>query len=128
MEGELYEWFLTQYPDMIDDIAETIELNTYELYIKFEDGRETIYDGDYNTFIDLNEGDLTDTKKSYKLSVLLRKLIRDKHLSQRILANRIDIAQPILHKYIHCVTKPSEYVEQKIAKYMKCSIEELYRK
>lgn len=127
--------YLYQYARMCDpfitpeEVEDYIEVNEWDLIIKFKDGRQFIYDRFTNTHKNLyynNINELTDKQEKKEFAYRLRSLMGRRWVTQEQLANDINVSRPMISKYVRGEAIPSAIVLRKIAKVLNCSMDDFF--
>lgn len=107
----------SDYHDGLDD----------ELIIELTDGSFVLYDDQDKSIRNLPSSpyELTEANFKREFGLRLRKIMNRKFMSQTELSEKTGISRIVLNKYINGKNMPSFYNLDKIAKALKCSIDDL---
>lgn len=96
------------------------------LEIKLMDGTTVIYDDIHRSARNLPKDSNRITEEEFRreFGYRLRRIMEYKHVSQLELSERTDIAQYLISDYINGKRTPSSYTLDKIAKALRCSVDD----
>ena len=113
-----------------NDLEEVRWVSDYEIYFKFKNGRRVIFDTVANGSIGFYpEGyELSDEEWKSSFKFRLYRFMKQRGITQEQLAEQVGTSQTMIYRYIngHCV--PGLVMASKIARALKCSIEDLLYK
>ena len=127
--------YLYQYARMCDpfiipeEVEDYIEINEWDLIIKFKDGRQFIYDRFTNTHKNLyynSINELTDKQEKKEFAHRLRSLMGRRCVNQDKLAELVGTTQPMISKYVRGDAIPNAIMLRKIAKALNCSMDDFF--
>lgn len=118
---ELYYPFITQ------NAEEYIQISNMELIVHLNDGSTILYDDVDQTFRQLpNDSNcMTEDQCRYEFGMRLKRIMYRKGFTQKDLSEETGISEITLSKYITGKSTPNFYNVDKIAKALKCSIDDL---
>lgn len=127
MENNTYRNFSIYYSYLVDRVASWREIDIYLLLIKLDNGEAYIYDDLYQTLksVPKDPNAMTEEECRKEFGRRLSRIMGFKHITQVELSVMTGIPQAQLSKYINGKTTPSFYNVDKIAKALKCSVDEL---
>lgn len=131
MDDFLYRHVMMNYPYLREeDIEEAIEINEYDLLIKFKNGKKIIFDTFANKeyYITYESENLTDEEMNYEFRRNLRNMMNRKRISQEELAERVGVSQGMISNYVRGSSIPDSIMLKKIARVLNCSTEDFYYK
>lgn len=113
-----------------DDIEEAVEVTDYDLLIKYKNGKRVVYDVFRNQYryIEYDNENLTDQEWVYEFKLRLRNMMRRKHITQAEVAERVGVSQVMISKYVRGESIPDFIMLKKLAKALRCSVEDFYYK
>lgn len=121
----LVKSFHRNFSAFSDEIVDFQKLNAFDLLVTLKDGTRILYDDFEKTARILrNEGESTELECRKKFGEKLSKLLSRKGMTQKELAEMIDVKPAQLNRYILGYTTPGFYIVSKIAKALDCSIDE----
>lgn len=128
MNSFLYKQLKMSYPFVNDDdVEEAFVINEWDLLIKFKDGRKIIYDSFYDAIKGVREkDDLSDEEICKIFSQKLKIWMNRRYLTQEELAERLGTSQQMISRYMTGDSMPSYLMLKKIAKVLKCRVDDLY--
>lgn len=131
VDVELYHY--VKYVDpfaKLEDMEELFMINDFDLFMKFKDGRKTVFDTFEYTFTAMRYGtnDLTDEQYKKEFSVILRKMMKRRFISQGELAERVGTSQQMISRYTNGDSMPSFPMMIKLAKALRCTVDDFYYK
>ena len=112
-----------------DDIKVVKEINQWELLFIFQNGEKIIFDTDTGYHRNLfyrNINELTEEQERREFGYALRSMMRRKYISQEELAKNIGTSQTMISRYITGKAMPNILVGRKIAKVLRCSLDDLF--
>lgn len=112
-----------------DDIEKIVEIGTWDLYIKFKTGEKIIYDidtGYHRNLFYKNIDELSEEEERIEFGYALRIMMRRKGMLQEELAEKVGTTQAMISRYVSGKVLPSILIGRKIAKALKCSMDELF--
>ena len=125
----LYKYVMNNNPDIQpEDIDEVRALNSHDLFIKFVNGKEEVFDTFANTSRRINHIEDLTTDKQLRLDFKRRlQIMMDrKWVNQEELAHRIGSSQQMVSRYLTGQSVPSAITLKKIADALECSTDEFY--
>ena len=130
MDSFLYRYIKMNYPTLIveDNIEDVIEINNYDILVKFKNGNKILFDTFRNQYryIQYNSDELTDEEWKYEFGIRLNSLINRRRITQEELAERLGTSQTMITRYINGYVIPSARVIDKLAKILNCSTEDFF--
>ena len=126
MSNVLYDNMSDYFPFISRDAIECKEISPFELMIRLNDGSAVIYDDSIRSIRNLppDSDKLTEEQCRREFGIRLHKLLKRKNITQNELSEKTGISNISISKYITGKTSPSFYAVDKIAKVLKCSIDE----
>lgn len=123
---KMFKEFSLYFPVTAEKAIDYRETSRYELTIKLSNGDMVLYDDIDKAIRTLPKDldNLTEVECRLEFGRRLRKIMYMKGITQVELSRRTGITQPMLSKYINGESSPSFYYTDKIAKALRCSIEE----
>ena len=87
--NSLTEYFYYKYPDMINNIKDVIEIDTYVLYIELINGEELTWDSFEDEFVNItNHINLREDIKKYRFRIILIKQMKKRRITKTSLSKR----------------------------------------
>lgn len=126
MQGELYDYFTEQYPDLAEKVIEWMELGFYELYIKLIDGRDLIYDPEDDSFLNIGCKDVDERILNYRFRINLIRQILVNKITQTILARRVGMDGWTISRYKYGKILPNDKTISLFANALNCSPDDFY--
>ena len=125
MKEKLFEEFKLYFPLIAKKAVDWVEESGINLIVTLDDGRKVMYDDLDSTIRRLpkDSNNLTEEECAYEFGVRLRRLMWRKGVNQQELSEATGISQPMLSKYVNGKTLPGFYNLDKIAKYLKVSVD-----
>lgn len=129
--------YLWQYVLMVDpfateeDVIDIIELNEWDLLIKFKNGRKILYDRFTKYYKNIYYDDIfsiTEEQEMREFSSRLRSLMGRRRITQQELAEKIKTTQAMISRYVRGETIPSVLIARKIAKTLGYSLDDFFDK
>lgn len=122
-----FESMLQHYRYLLDDIAEWSETAPFELTIKLKSGRTVAYDDLTKTIRTLpkDSNNMTDEEIKIEFGKRLQKMMYIRGVTQTELSEQSGIPQPMISSYMTGRTMPSFAKVDKIARVLKCSVDDL---
>jgi DNA-binding XRE family transcriptional regulator len=114
-----------------DDIEEVRELNEWDLLIIFRNGKKVLFDrftGYHKNIFYNGIDELTDFQERKEFAYRLRSLMGRRWISQDQLAEMVGTTQPMISKYVRGESFPNALMLRKIAKALKCSMDDFFYK
>ena len=123
-----YKYVLEEsYPFLCREAESIKELNSEELIIKTRDGNFYIFNDDENTILRVPSREEPEEyifRRQFGRGV--RRMMLNRGLTQSDLSDRTGLSQPQLSRYINGKTLPSAFVLEKLAKALKCNVDDFY--
>lgn len=131
VDEKLYHY--VKYVDpfaQLEDMEELFMINDFDLFMKFKNGKKAVFDTFEYTSTAMRYGtnDLTDEQYKKEFSVILRKLMRRRFVSQEELAKRVGTTQQMISRYVNGDSFPSFPMMIKLAKALRCTVDDFYYK
>lgn len=127
MSKRLYESFEFHFPLIAEQVVSYRDISTYEIEVTLDDGGIFMYDELSNSIRkrprdcdNMTEG---ECKKEFGLR--LRSMMFRRNVDQLRLSELTGIPQPSISNYVNGKTSPTFYNLDKIARALKCSVDEL---
>ena len=122
-----YENMKMYFPFLAKEAVEFKDDGKFELIVKLKSGEVISYDDLEKTIRNLpgNSDCMTENECRTEFGIRLRNIMFRKGITQAELSSMTGITQTMISKYITGKTSPSFYNVDKIAKALRCSIEEL---
>lgn len=114
-----------------DDVLEIKRVNVSDLLITFKDGKKYLIDifTKYHKEIfydDINE--LTEEQEKREFAYMLRTIMNHRRITQEELAERSNTSQTMISHYMTGRCIPNAIKLNKIAKVLKCSMDDFFNK
>lgn len=115
---------------MEENIINYYAINEWDLFIELQNGDKFIFDSHRNTVnFDLyKNNDLTETQEIREFARILQKLLDRNYMTQEELANEIGVSRLTINRYINGKRTPDYITLSKMAKVLKCSVDDFYYK
>lgn len=126
MANYIFENMQSYYPFLSERMASYKKVGPYELIVKTNDGETILYD-DVNHSIrrpPRDSNNMTEQEVSVEFRQRLRRLMTQQGVSQLELSELTGIPQSTISNYLTGKFLPGFYNMDKIAKALKCSIDE----
>lgn len=126
MADYIFENMQAYYPFLSERMVSYKKVGPYELIIKTNDGETTLYDDVNHSIRRLprDSNDMTEQEVSVEFRQRLRRLMIRRDISQQELSRMTGIPQSTISNYLTGKFLPGFYNMDKIAKALKCSIDE----
>ena len=114
-----------------DDVEEIRELNDWDLLIIFKDGQRVLYDRCTGYFKNVHYNDiteLTEEQEKKEFAYMLRSMMKRRFITQDQLAEKAHLTQTMISRYVRGDAMPSASVLNKIAKVLRCSMDDFFNK
>lgn len=126
----MFDDFMNNYPSMERDVVDWYPNGKLEITIVMNDGSKLVYNGNTQRFSIIRGADseyenLTEQEWRHKFAAKLYEKITDKCISQKELAEILNMSQKTISKYLNAKATPSTYNLDRIARVLDCSITEL---
>ena len=112
-----------------EEVEKLVEIDSWDLLIVYKDGSKIIYDRSTgyhrNVFYDSTQ-ELTEEQEKKELARRLRVLMLRACVTQEQLAEKLNMTQAIISRYVSGKTIPSAVVLKKIAKALNCSMDDFF--
>ena len=127
MESNAYRNFSMFYRHLLKHVVIWKQLDLYLLLVEFDDGDICIYDDLSQSIrsVPKDPNAMTEEECRNEFGRRLVRLMGIKCITQTELSQMTNIPQYLISKYINGKTTPSFYNVDKIAKALKCSVDEL---
>ena len=127
MNEQLYKSFKIMYPDICDQAVNIHDNGKLELEIELEDGRVALYDhiDDRLRILPNDSNNMTKQECLTEFGFRLKRTMLFKGINQITLSEITGISQPTINGYINGTINPTFYNVDKIAKALRCSMDEL---
>lgn len=127
MAKTIYDNFNEYFPYEAQNASEIIDNGSWELLIKLKDGSRVLYDDIDKTITRLPQNSNNMTEEDFKIEFgkRLRKLMSRKRITQKQLSDRTGISQSLISLYMCGDKLPNFYKADKIAKALRCSMDDL---
>lgn len=123
---ELIDSFRLYFPSISKNVSKYYPISTFELIVKLNDGTMmSYYDLDHTIRKLPNKNNMTEDECRYEFGLRLRRLMSFKGITQVELSETTGISRTTISDYITGKVTPNFYNASKIAKALKCSLEEL---
>lgn len=127
MKDDIIRRFSMYFPS-IHKRAVEMHYNKYmTLFVRTDDGQAFIYD-DLDHFIRKlpdNKDEMTEDEFKREFAHRLRRLMRVKGVTQEVLSERTGLSQAAISRYISGSRIPNLYAIDKIARALRCTVDEL---
>ena len=122
-----FESMLQHYRYLLDDILEWNETAPFELTIKLKSGRTVLYDDLTKSIRTLpkDSNNMTDEEIKIEFGKRLQKMMYIRGITQTELSEQTGITQPMLSGYINGRSMPSFVKVDKLARVLRCSVDDL---
>lgn len=109
---------------------EYFAINKWELFVRLTTGEKFVYDELYHTvrFIKYEDDNLTDAQERKEFARNLRKIMGHKFTTQEELADKVGVSRVMINKYMNGKALPNAIILNKLAKALKCSVNDFYYK
>jgi DNA-binding Xre family transcriptional regulator len=127
MKQRLYENFKFHFPLIAEKVVRYRDISPYELEVSLLDGSVFMYD-ELNKSIRKRPRDcdhMTEEECKREFGMRLRSVMFMRGVDQADLCRLTGIPQPSISNYVNGRTCPSFYNLDKIARALKCSVDEL---
>lgn len=126
MANYIFENMQSYYPFLSERIASYKKVGPYELIVKTNDGETILYDDVNHSIRRLprDSNNMTEQEVSVEFRQRLRRLMTQQGVSQLELSELTGIPQSTISNYLTGKFLPGFYNMDKIAKALKCSIDE----
>ena len=124
----IFDEFMNNYPRMASDAIDWYPSGRSEIIIVMGDGSKLIYNGNTQRFSSVGCTDdiyLTEQEWRRKFAAKLYEKMTDKCISQKELAELLNMSQMTISKYLNARVTPTSYNLDRIARVLDCSIIEL---
>ena len=113
-----------------DDLIRAEMINEFEVLFEFKDGRKKVYDIMLHGFRGFYTKDHVLTDEEWKLSFKTRlyKIMKHRQMTQEELAEAVGTSQTMITRYINGYCIPSIVMLAKIARALKCSVDDFLYK
>ena len=127
MGSNAYRNFTIFYRRYVDRVVGYTAIDPYLLVIELDNGDKILYDDFYQRIRDIPKDPSVITEEEHRkeFGYRLHRMMDIKNITQAELADRTGIQQCQISKYINGKTTPSFYNVDKIAKALRCSVDEL---
>ena len=127
MSRTIIDNFKMYFPSLSEDVVKYRIYNDYELVVEFADGDVWVFDDYVHNLRKLpsNPNDISKEECMTEFGTRLTRLMLLRCMTQEELSEKTGIAQPTLSSYINGRNIPSFYKVDKIARALKCSIDQL---
>lgn len=125
-----WQYIMAINPFIQEDEVESIEeISEWDLLITFSDGKKVMYDkhtGYHNEvfYDDVNE--LSEEQEKKEFAYRLRSLMGRRGIGQDELADMIGTSQTMISHYVSGRSIPSAIILRKIAKVLRCSMDDFF--
>jgi DNA-binding Xre family transcriptional regulator len=126
MQDRIIENAKDYFPFVTKHAVEFIPDDRMSVIMKLDSGESFVYD-DYDKTIrrlPTDSGTMTELEVRREFCFRVRKIMMLKRITQTELSQMTGISQPVLNNYLSCKTTPGFYAVDKIAKALKCSMDE----
>lgn len=126
MANYIFENMQSYYPFLSERMASYKKVGPYELIVKTNDGETILYDDVNHSIRRLprDSNNMTEQEVSVEFRQRLRRLMTQQGVSQLELSELTGIPQSTISNYLTGKFLPGFYNMDKIAKALKCSIDE----
>lgn len=126
MANDIFENMQSYYPFLSERMVSYKKVGPYELIIKTNDGETILYDDVNHSIRRLprDSNNMTEQEVSVEFRQRLRRLMTQQGVSQLELSELTGIPQSTISNYLTGKFLPGFYNMDKIAKALKCSIDE----
>ena len=126
MDDLVFKNMQAYYPLLSDKMVSCKKVSLYELIVKTSDGEAILYDDSSRSIRKLpkDSNNMTEQEVGIEFRQRLRRLMIIKGVSQLELSELTGIPQSTISKYLTGRFLPGFYNMDKIAKALKCSIDE----
>lgn len=126
---KLYRDVLEHNPDVKPEkVKSFMAINEYDLLITYTNGKRELFDtfDGYRRYIKYETDALTEEEHRKEFPKLLYKIMRRKGITQKQLAERLNVSQSMISHYINGKALPGYSMLKKMANVLECSIDDLY--
>ena len=125
-----YVWAIDPFAT-VDDVVEIKEVNISDFLITFKNGKKCLIDrySKYHkdiTYNDINE--LTEEQERKEFAYMLRTIMKARYITQEELAIKTNLTQAMISRYVSGKAMPNATVLNKIAKVLRCSMDDFFNK
>ena len=126
MEDYIFTNLNLYYPFLSEKMISCEKIGPYELIIKTSDGATTLYDDINHSIRRLpkDSNNMTEQEVTIEFQQRLLRMMLRRNISQSELSRLTSISQSTISSYLTGRALPSFYNLDKIAKALKCSIDE----
>lgn len=126
MANYIFENMQSYYPFLSERMASYKKVGPYELIVKTNDGETILYDDVNHSIRRLprDSNNMTEQEVSVEFRQRLRRLMTQQGVSQLELSELTGIPQSTISNYLTGKFLPGFYNMDKIAKALKCSVDE----
>ena len=132
MDKYLWQYVMSVNPyTKPEDVLELKELNEWDLLITYANGKRILYDrctGYFNTVFYDNVNEITEEQEKREFAYRLRSIMRHRGIIQEDLADMTGTSQVMISRYVSGESIPSAIKLNKIAKALRCSMDDFFYK
>lgn len=127
-----YPWYCVLHINPFatkDDVIGFKEIGQWDLLITFKNGEKVIFEVDsgyHRKLFYKNIDELTEEQERREFGYALRTMMRRRGILQEELAEKIGTSQTMISHYMTGRSIPNGIILRKIAKALKCSMDELF--
>lgn len=126
MKDKLFDNFEMYFPLIAVKAVRYYKSGDDDLIVILEDGDRVLYDDFDKTLRNLpkHSNRMTEVECRNEFGKRLNKIMRRKGVTQLELAKMTGITQPLISSYVNCRSMPGFHKVDKIAKALKCSVDD----
>lgn len=126
----IFDEFMDNYPRMARDAIDWYPSGRSEIIIVMSDRSKVVYNGNTQRFSFVRRTDdeylnLTEQEWRHKFAAKLYEYMAENCISQKELAELLNVSQMTISKYLNARVTPTSYNLDRIARVLNCSISEL---
>lgn len=122
----LYEIFEDEYPSLARQVVNIWPESSWSFIVELGNGSRYRYDGVYHNarLIPSDSDNLSEDECRNEFGIRLRSIMRRKGYTQQLLAKETGLSQKQVSEYMTGKRTPSFYAVDRIAKALRCSVDE----
>ena len=127
MANTIWDDFLDYFPSLSSEIVDYYRSGKYEITLVLNDGRKRYYNYLNKTLQTIGPRDVECDDETWKrdFAIVLKRKMKDRFMTQKILADRSGITTVSINGYINGRTMPTARNIQRLADALECSVSEL---
>ena len=114
-----------------EDVIDIREVNDWDILIEFANGTRCLIDklsGFHKNVIHNNIDELSEEYENKEFAYRLRTIMSSRFITQEELAERVGTSQVMISRYVSGKSMPSISMGRKIAKALRCSLDDFFDK